>query len=76
MKSGMAVYLTQEPRVRGNIARVTEDGVWVTWHKYILDVPEALKGDTKVNVREASKRMRVFYPKDELKFIGLGIPNI
>lgn len=75
MKSGMAVYLTQNPKLRGNIARITSDGVWITWHPYAFDVPEALKSDTKVNVKEASRRMRVFYSKRDLKYIGLGVPN-
>lgn len=75
MKSGMAVYLTQNPKLRGNIARISRDGVWITWHPYVFDVPEALKNDSKINVREGSKRMRVFYGKRDLKYIGLGVPS-
>lgn len=75
MKAGMAVYLHQSPMLRGNISRVTKDGIFVTWHKYVTDVPESLKGDMKVNLREASVRMRVFYRKSELKHIGLGVPT-
>lgn len=75
MKAGEAVYLHQNPRLRGNISRVTREGIFVTWHKYVTDVPEALKGDMKVNLREASVRMRVFYRKGELKYIGLGVPT-
>lgn len=72
MKSGMAVYLHQSPQLRGNISRVEKDGFWVTWHKFVTDVPESLKA--KVNVSEASKRMRVFYRWHEAKNVGIGVP--
>lgn len=76
MKSGMSVYLHQQPELTGNIARVTEDGIYVTWHKYVFDVPECLSRDSKVNVRLAGQRMRVFYPKAELQHIGVGRPPV
>lgn len=76
MKSGQSVYLHQQPELRGNIARVTEDGIWVTWHKYVVDVPECLSKDSKVDIRAASKRMRVFYPKGEMSNIGIGRPPV
>ena len=75
MKSGMAVYLHQSPRLRGNIAQVTEDGIWVTWHKYVLDVPECLAKGSNVDVQAASVRMRVFYPKSEMRNVGIGVPR-
>lgn len=75
MKSGMAVYLHQSPHMRGNISRVTEDGVYVTWHKYIVDVPEALAKGSNVDIRQASQRMRVFYPNREFPNLGVGIPS-
>lgn len=76
MKSGQAVYLHQSPNLRGNISRVTNEGIYVTWHKFVYDVPECLTNDSKVNLREASKRMRVFYPKAELRHIGVGRPPL
>lgn len=75
MKAGMAVYLRTNPMLRGNIARVTPEGIFVTWHKYTLDVPECLQRDSKVNVRLASRRMRVFYPKREMFNVGVGVPE-
>lgn len=74
MKSGEAVYLHQSPNLRGNVSKVTSEGVYVTWHKYVQDVPEALSPNLKVNVREGSKRMRVFYPHREYPNLGLGTP--
>lgn len=74
MKAGESVYLHQSPAMRGNITRVTPDGVWVTWHKYVVDVPEALSPNLKVNVHEGSKRMRVFYHKGEHSNLGVGTP--
>jgi hypothetical protein len=75
MQAGMAVYLHQSPALRGNIARVEEDGIWVTWHKYVFDVPECLSKGSNVDVRAASVRMRVFYPKGEMRNVGIGVPS-
>jgi hypothetical protein len=74
MKAGESVYLHQNPTLRGNISKVTPEGVYVTWHKYVFDVPEALSPQLKVNVREGSKRMRVFYPTREHPNLGVGTP--
>lgn len=76
MKSGEAVYLHQQPELRGNISRVTPEGVYVTWHKYVSDVPECLTKDSKVNIALASRRMRVFYPKGEMTNLGVGRPPL
>lgn len=76
MKSGEAVYLHQQPELRGNIARVTADGIWVTWHKYVDDVPECMTEDMKVNIRLSSRRMRVFYRKNEMGNVGIGVPTL
>lgn len=76
MKAGEAVYLHQHPELRGNIARVTDDGVHITWHRYIDDVPEALAKDSNVNIRLASRRTRAFYPKSEMTNIGVGRPPL
>jgi hypothetical protein len=70
----MAVYLHQSPALRGNIARVTDEGIYVTWHKYVFDVPECLAKGSNVDVRAASVRTRVFYKKNEMSNIGLGVP--
>jgi hypothetical protein len=74
MKAGMAVYLHQSPALRGNIARVEDDGIWVTWHKYVFDVPECLGKGSNVDYQAANRRMRVFYRKNEMSNIGLGVP--
>jgi hypothetical protein len=76
LKSGQSVYLHQSPRLQGNISRVTPEGIYVTWHKFVLDVPECLMKDSKVDVRAASRRFRAFYPKDELRHIGVGRPPL
>ena len=76
MKAGEAVYLNQSPRLMGNISRVTQEGVYITWHKYVTDVPECMTKDSKVDIRAASRRMRVFYPKSEMKHIGVGRPPL
>lgn len=75
MQAGEATYLHQEPRLRGNVARVTKEGFYVTWHRYIDDVPECLAKDSHVDVRAASVRMRVFYRHGEAKNVGFGVPR-
>lgn len=74
MKSGQSVYLHQDPKLRGTISKVTPEGVYVTWHPYVMDVPEAMSPELKVNVREGSKRMRVFYRNGEHANLGVGTP--
>ena len=76
MKAGQAVYLHQQPALRGNISRVTDEGIYVTWHKYVFDVPDCLSKDSKVNVHLANQRMRVFYPKNEMSNVGIGRPPL
>lgn len=76
MKAGMAVYLHTSPSLKGNIARVYPDGsIDVTWHPFVMDRPDVLADDLKVNIRLGRRRMRVHYAKHEMTNVGFGVPE-
>lgn len=68
MKQGEAVFLKFDPQFRGNISKVTDKTITVTWHRPSVD-------SVFVEHKRNDKRMRVTYRRDELSGIGFGVPS-